>query len=215
MVKRTNVKAVGITLSEVQAGIARDKLGTDAVVHTGSFASLDDLASMTGDSLIDASYMIESLVHTDQPEVTLDAVYRQTVRGGLLVVCDDFPSELLMEIIRGSNGEIAEAQQGNARVRRLAKEFREGWHINTFQTVRQLVEIAARCGWSFVEETDLSRFVVTSRPRDIGARVFALVARYLKLHGSFWQNISGGGALQQLIRRGFVRYKILVLRRSD
>jgi hypothetical protein len=215
MLTHTGVDAVGITLSEVQARIARDKLGSDAAVHTGSFASSNDLASMTGDRLIDASYMIESLVHTDHPEVTLDAVCRQTVQGGLLVVCDDFPSELLMEIVRGGDDEIAETQQGNASVRRLAKEFREGWHINTFQTVRQLVEIAARCGWSFVEETDLSKFVVTSRPRDIGARVFALVARHLKLHGSFWQNVSGGGALQRLIRRGFVRYEILVLRRSD
>lgn len=215
MLSHAEVDIAGITVSEVQARIATARLGRHARVQTGSFSSQADIAGMTSGRRIDAAYMIESFVHADGPDRLFDILFRHSSPGALLIVCDDLPTRELLELTRSDGRPRVPGAGVRKRARLLAGEFRRGWHIHTFESPDDLARRAREHGWELAEETDLSRYVNTNRPRDAGARIFAPIARLLGLNGSFWQNIIGGGALQRLIRRGLVKYELLVFRRSD
>lgn len=226
---RAGFEPVGITLSDVQARIAESRFGRRAVV-TGSFTDVDDLRAMTGGRPVSAAYMIESFVHTSDAQALFSAVGAVGRPGSLLVICDDFPTarlarmtgEITPETAGGNgapaesaSGRIAPADRGGARLRlnrRLAADFQAGWHIHSFRTAGVIAGLARAAGWELVESVDLSRWVVTNRPRDLAARASAGPARRLGLRASWWENVVGGGALQRLIRRRLVEYRVLVFR---
>lgn len=74
--------------------------------------------------------------------------------------------------------------------------------------------MGARTGWELVRAINLSRFVITNRPRDLAARIAAVPARVCGADTSWWRNVIGGAALQRLIRRRLTKYRVLVLRRA-
>jgi hypothetical protein len=221
---RAEVEMGGITLSEVQARLARRRLPAGSRVVAGSFVSEADLRRMAAGRSIHAAYMIESLSHSDRPDQLFAVLSRLTSRGAILVVCDDFPSPRLARQLATTGARDPESQAGRSKgerlspeVRlnlRLAAEFRRGWHIHGFRTASELARLAEPLGWRAVETMDLSRAVITTRPRDLAARLGAGPARLLRSPSRWWENVIGGGALQRLIRRGLVRYQVLVFCRS-
>jgi len=228
MMANAAVETVGITLSEVQARLAARRLARwrlaaggsgatlplTATVHTGSFLCEADLRAMAGRRTIDGAYMLESFVHAHDATQVLDALSGIIAPGGLLIICDDFPTPRLLAQLGRADHEPAHAQRPTRLNRRLAADFRRGWHIHSFMSLPEVQGLAVRSGWTPLSFTDLSPFVNTSRPRDFTARVGALIARPLHLDSSFWDNVAGGAALQRLIRRGLVKYQVLVLRKT-
>jgi hypothetical protein len=183
-------------------------------VHEGSFLSGDDIRRACGDRQADAAYMIESFVHAEHPELLFGHMSERLAPGGVLVICDDFPTPGLVDQL-SRTGDLRRPAGTAQRINlRLAREFREGWHIRTFRSVPGVLDLAADHGLTAVNVIDLTPFVVTSRPRDLIARVSAPAARAAGLSTSFWQNVTGGSALQRLIRRRRVRYTVLVLRKG-
>ena len=214
LLRNTDVQTAGITVSALQARIAAGRLPARARVVEGSFTSEDDLRRMTGGRSIDAAYMIESFVHTDEPENVFRALGRLTAAGGVLIICDDIPTDRLLRDLRLSRALPTRERRQRVRLhQKLAADFRAGWHINGFQSVRQIAEIGLRTGWRLARTVDLSEYVVTTRPRDFIARIAYGPARSIGARGSWWENVIGGSALQRLIRRRLIRYQILVLER--
>ena len=196
------VSTVGITVSDVQAKLARQRVG--ARVVAGSFECREDLARMAAGRSVDAAYLIEAFVHAGDADALFGAIATVCRPGSLLVIIDDFPTPRLL---------AGRADTAAARLnRRLARDFRHGWHIGSFYSAGGVAELAARHGWILVETTDLSPFVVTTRPRDYAARLGSWPARLLGMDGSFYRNIIGGSALQRLIRRRLIRYQRVVFR---
>lgn len=203
MFEHADVETVGITVSPYQAQVAEARLRSRGRVVEGSFTRGADLRRMAGDRALDAAIMIESFVHTAEPEALFRALSRQMKPEGVLIICDDMPTTRLLREIRSPSG--------RARLnRRLAADFRLGWQIAGFRSAREIVRLGAGTGWRLVQSLDLTEYVVTNRPRDYLARAAAGPARLMGLRGHWWQNVTGGAALQRLIRRRLVRYRLLV-----
>jgi tocopherol O-methyltransferase len=208
--QRIDARFVGITLSAVQAAIASTSVSTRASYAVGDFARDDTYRSILGDATLDAAYMIESWNHTADPDRLLQLLSRRIRRGGILVLCDDFPAEAALEY-----------DHLRPRDRRRLDEFIAGWHVHTFLPTERVVARAERYRFHEIETRELTDWVVVGRPRDHLVRVFAGIARIFDAAGfhrlvdrPWWHNIRGGNALQQLEKRGLVRYRFVVLRRE-
>jgi hypothetical protein len=233
----------GVTISPVQAEIAARRRtpdgGTPFPVVVGSFDDPDALRRATDAAAVaaptdtaraapqlDAAYMIESFVHGRDAAATLAAIAEVMNPGGTLLVCDDLPTEELLEITRGSDDANAQPKVTAeatgvrpaatvARIRRSAAEFRAGWHINTFVSASRLAEIAGNHGFLLERDVDLSAYVVVDRPRDHLLRMVAGPAAFLGLNSARWQNVRGGNALQYLEKAGLMEYRLLTFRRTE
>ncbi|MFW5689628.1 MAG: SAM-dependent methyltransferase [Spirochaetota bacterium] len=200
MSERLDAELVGITVSEVQARIGRSLEGAGANLVVGSFESPDDLLLMSRGRPLDAAYMIESFVHARNAETLFARLATACRPGAVLVICDDF---------------VGEAGPDPARTERLVRDFRAGWHATSFVTAEAATAAAYLAGWRRIEAVDLTPYVVTSRPRDIVARMLSHPARAIGARSPLWRNVVGGSALQRLIRSGAARYLLLVFMRSS
>ena len=206
--EHADVETVGITVSPYQARVAEARLRSRGRVVEGSFTSRADLRRMAGGRELDAAIMIESFVHAADPEALFRALSRQMKPEGVLLICDDLPTARLLRETR--------SRSGRARLnRRLAADFGRGWQIAGFRSAREIARIGAGTGWRLVRSLDLTEYVVTSRPRDYLARAAAGPARLMGLRGHWWQNVTGGAALQRLIRRRLVGYRLLVFEKAS
>ena len=220
LMAHADVEATGITLSPYQASLARTRLSGRAsvtasvTVTRGSFTSEADLRRMADGRTLDAACMIESCVHADRIDALFESLGTVMRPDGVLIICDDVPTaRLLRQIATQPSGDTS--LPGHVRLnRRLAADFRWGWHINTFQSVGHFAASGERTGWRLEHSTDLTKYVVTSRPRDVAARIASVPARLVRARASWWRNVIGGSALQRLIRRRLVGYRVLVFRRT-
>jgi len=120
--------------------------------------------------------------------------------GGIMIVVDDFLAVAAQEL-----PEID---------RRHVRTFQEGWRLPGLCTVEELEEESERAGFEVVEIRDLSSLVRLGRPRDMLIAWTAPLFRRLGLDGiPFFGNMIGGNALQVGLRKGFIRYRAVVLRR--
>lgn len=195
---RLHIRGTGVTLSPVQATMARraireQNLGDRVALHEGDYCSLPP-----GIATADLAYAIESFVHGPSP-ARFFAECRRLVRpGGLLVICDD---------MRRPAPTPAAA--------RTIDRFCTGWHVNTLLTTGELRTIARGAGFEHQSTTDLSPFLEIHRTRDrlIGALV-SLVRWFPGRRRAALGPLVGGHALQTCLARGWIGYDLAVFRRS-
>ena len=191
---------VGITISPKQHCVAeglaaRRKLGERCCFVLGDFEREE-----TG-VVADAIVAIESLAHSKSRRDFFAAAIRQLAADGTLLIADDFLAEDLGML--------------DAPARRQVEDFRAGWHLPGLGTVGTCVRIAEERGLLLAGDTDLTGLIRVGRPRD---RIIALLCpliRRLGVHDvPFFGNMTGGNALQNGIREGFVTYRLLRFQRG-
>ncbi|MBN1145792.1 MAG: methyltransferase domain-containing protein [Anaerolineales bacterium] len=185
-----HVQVIGVTNSAVQRQIAAERaesLGLGERCHfiQADFMHLPPLGP------VQAAYAIESFIHAPDPLRFFEAVAGQLAIGGRLVVCDDFLTSAPLD----------------ARANRWVERFREGWQVNSLLPAQQVKDLAQRAGLRLVEEHDLSAYLRPFPP--ILLNLMKLVTR-LPLRSAYWDNLSGGAALQVCIQNGWSEYRALV-----
>ncbi|TVR66399.1 MAG: class I SAM-dependent methyltransferase [Spirochaetaceae bacterium] len=209
---RVHASLAGITLSEVQADLARKRLtrdsdpeSTGALVLAGDFMRAETLESVLharGVEAISAAWMIESFVHAPDADALLRNVADHMRSGGVLMICDDLPTD-----------DLAGSSQRPIYSRWIA-EFRRGWHVQTWLSGGELARRASTAGFTLVDRKDLSSYVRTSPLRGMPVHLAAAAGRIIGATSPAWSNIRGGSALQNLSRTGLVRYQLLTFRRD-
>ena len=212
--RRLNRPVVGITLSSVQAALARRRFGPRVAVTIGSFLDKTALSKMSAGHKVGAAYMVESFTHAENAASLFSRLSDVVEPNGALVICDDFPTLANTVGVRNKATAKGHHMRHHHTTEGLQREFRWGWHINSWITTDQVADAAQDAGWRLENRSDLSDLVLQNRPRDLVARVAAPVARRLGLSGPYWRNVRGGAALQRLIRRRRLRYVMLVFRRQ-
>jgi cyclopropane fatty-acyl-phospholipid synthase-like methyltransferase len=193
---RQPVRGTGITLSPEQAAVGLRRVAGLAL--SGRVAILEgDFANPPPDlPPADLAYAIEAFVHGVSAEAFFAGCARVVRPGGLLVICDD----------------VARPMR-DARAQRAVERFRRGWRVNTLVESDELRRCAASAGFDLVSTTDLTPWLEIGRPRDrLIAALAPLLAR-LPRGASRWPHLLGGSALQECLRRGWVGYELVVLRR--
>ncbi|MCY4662474.1 MAG: methyltransferase domain-containing protein [Acidobacteria bacterium] len=195
LAKRLPIRGTGITLSPVQARLARQRIAAAGVA--------DRVVCLEGDygdlpaavALADAAYAIESFAHAPAPARFFAEAARLLRPGGLLAVCDDF----------------ARPSPEPAAQRAIAR-FRRGWRINTLLDRTALRSLAQAAGFRHLSTTDLTPHLELGRPRDRLVALFVRLFGWLPIEDRFG-HLTGGDALQQCLRRGWIGYDLAWFRR--
>jgi SAM-dependent methyltransferase len=190
--------ATGVTLSGVQAALARERVEQAGLAERVACIEGDFAALPAAIGSADLAFAIESFVHGSDPRAFLGEAARLVRPGGLLIVCDDFL-----------------AGDAPASAQRVLDEFRRGWHVNTLIDGESLRALAAGAGFEHLFTRNLTAWLELGRPRDRAFRAIAPLLRLLPRVSPRLANVSGGAALQTALARGWIRYEFAVFERQE
>ena len=190
------VRVAGITLSRVQAAIARRQ--------SGNGETRGRLAFLVGDFLqlpvlppAAAAYAVEAFVHAADARAFFREISARLQPEGVLLLCDDFlaapPSAL------------------PPAARNWLRRFQVGWQAPSLLAHSEVQELAAREGLRPLFSEDLTPFLHLY-PR-VGLEFMKLITS-VALPSVYWRSHVGGTALQECLRRGWVQYRFLGFRRE-
>lgn len=194
-----DTRFLGVTISprqhDIAARLTRERdLGERCRFIEGDFQSTDLGA------VADLVVAVEAFVHSDSPQRFFAAAAAHLKEGGFAILVDDFLAD---------NSEVGEAARGH--IARL----RAGWKLPTLCTVGECVRSAERCGLRSIRAIDFTDLIRLGRPRD---RLIALMSPLFDKLGltrlPFFGNMVGGNALQIGLRDGFLRYRLVLLRKE-
>lgn len=194
---RLPVRATGVTLSPVQADHARIRIAREGLADRVRVQVADycDLPPDLGPA--DLAYAIESFVHGPDPARFFTECQRLITPGGRLVICDDFR--------RPTDDPAAAA---------VLDRYRRGWHVHSLLTPEELHACAADAGFAHVSTLELTPHLELDRPRDLAIKAFVTLFDWLPLHRTMWGHLTGGDALQTALRRGWLKYDLVVFERQ-
>lgn len=198
LAERLPIRGTGVTLSRVQAGIARERIQAAGVAGRVTCIEGDYCDLPAGCAPADVAYAIESFVHGPDPERFFAQCAGLVRPGGLLIITDDF-----------TRSPAAPAAA------RMIDRFRRGWHVGTLLDRRALQAHARAAGFAHDSTTDLSPFLELRRPRDRAIAAMLSVVRWLPLDASRFDPLVGGSALQTCLAKGWIGYDFAVFRRQD
>ena len=187
------LQATGITLSPLQATMANASAHAKGLQERAQFLTAD-FAALPCLPEADALCAIESFAHAHDPDAFFAMAARQLKAGGRLVLCDDFLARELPQ----------EAASWLQRVR-------QGWHLHNLMTANVCKDLAARHGLRLLHDSNLSAWL-RSFPPPLLWTVSTLTR--LPLRHPYWQNLSGGTALQVCVKRGWSEYHALTWERQ-
>lgn len=196
LTEHLDASVIGVTNSAVQRAYAverADRLGLDGRCRF----LLADFMALPSLGPVNAAYAIESFVHAPEGLRFFQQINPQLVQGGRLVICDDF--------LAGA-GVMQERRAG-----RWLERFQRNWHIHSLVTLERIQEMAQRAGFRLVEATDLSVYLRSLHPALLRAVAWLTQA---PLPWAYWENLSGGAALQVCVMHGWTRYLALIFEKE-
>jgi tocopherol O-methyltransferase len=196
LAERLAVRVTGITLSPLQARLARELAAQRGLQERCRFLEGDFCGPFPADR-VQAAYAIESFSHASSPKGFFARMNELLPPGALLLVCDDFLTHAIP----------AEKEEA-----RWTKRFAAGWRLPSLCTVEEAGSRAGAHGFELVSDEDLTPLLRLT-PRA------ALLFRHLiesspLLKASVRSSLAGGTALQVCQRRGWTRYRFLAFRRN-
>jgi tocopherol O-methyltransferase len=192
-----DVSIVGVTNSAVQQAHAIERTRRLGLEQRCRFL-LADFMDLPAVGHFNAAYAIESFVHVPHATRFFSQVNQRLRLNGRLVICDDFLAAPI------------EAMRDDAR--RWLGRFQHGWHVNTLLTSSAVQELAQRLGFRLVGATDLSPYLRSFHPFVL--RAVSWLAR-LPVRSAYWQNLSGGSALQVCAAHGWTKYLALIFEKES
>ena len=143
-------------------------------------------------------YAVESLIHLPPETEIAPLIASSLAPGGRFLLCDD--------MLNTDRQELSPAG------RRLLDEFSRYWYAPGIRSARDWIGLFERAGLHLLQDEDLSPWLRLFRPRDIAAAALVPLVRGVK--NPWAANIVGGTALQRLLRRKRVAYRLLVFQKS-
>jgi SAM-dependent methyltransferase len=198
LLPRTGGSWHGVTLSATQVAVAERLAAERGLSDRLRFARQSYDAPLP--ARYDAVVAIESLAHSPDPAASLRNLAAHLRPGGVLVLVDDMPRE------------APPAEEAA-----MLAEFRRFWHCPVLPPAARWRALLAAEGLALLHERDL---LPLTRPRteaeldaawaDLSA---ALPAKRAQGFGAVAEGELGGVLLERLMRRGAMRYRLMVAAR--
>jgi cyclopropane fatty-acyl-phospholipid synthase-like methyltransferase len=186
-------RAVGVTISAVQANLARKsarQLGLQDEIH---FAQ-GDFTAVPLESGWDAAYSIEAIFHAPDLQDYFQEASRLLHRGGKLILLDDFQAER----------PLSQAEEN------WLKAYVDGWHLPGMGTVKQLDHLAEIHNLRLVKNDDLTPHLRLRNLPDVLARTIRFLGNHVPIRHAILPSMLGRMALQQCLYMDIVTYRFLV-----
>lgn len=183
------INVTGISISATQIEIANTRVASLASHQHIHFiqADFDALPALRQ---ADALCAIESFVHARDANRFFAQAAATLSLSGRLIICDDFLGESV-------------PKEGLRSVER----FKHGWQLNSLLTVSEVEELASQHGFRLVESHSLTEYL-RGFPRIVRWAISTICA--IPLPWAYWNNLSGGTALQLCVQRRWTEYRALV-----
>ncbi len=204
------VQALGLTISPVQARLARRRAQSLGLPQPAHFVEADFLAPPLVSGL-DLAWSVEAFLHAEDPA----AYFRRSAAllrpGGRLVVCDDFlttspslhPPLLAPELQRQERGR-------GERPGRWLRAFQQGWHVPGLCSLPRVEALARESGLRLERNQDLTPALrLRALPEGLASALLALGQR-IPLRHALLSSMLGSLALQQCLKQGWIEYRFLV-----
>lgn len=180
----------GISNSRQQIDFARQRAAADHLSARCTFLQMDyHRIYKTG--LFNAAVAIESFAHAKDPAQFFASVSSALAESGVFIVFDDFLTD--------AGVSACEDKRAHSNALRWINRVREGWHLSSLIHVQEAVRHAESAGLLLHRNEDLTHFLRQFHP--VLLEPLKLIARLL-LRFPFFENLSGGTALQHCIRKG-------------
>ncbi len=192
---RLPLRGTGVTLSPVQAALARERLRACGVSDRVECreASYDALPPSIPPA--DLAYAIESFAHAPAPARFFAECARLVRVGGVLAICDD-----------------VRRPTSDPRAPRAIARFVRGWRLNAVLLPSEIDALAQAAGFVREATLDLTPYV---EPRTMGDRVLDTLLGWLPLGATPLGPVLGGTALKTCQERGWLGYELAVFRRRE
>ncbi|MFM8321766.1 MAG: methyltransferase domain-containing protein [Chloroflexota bacterium] len=190
LAQRYGLQVTGVTISAVQQRLAERRARELGLQERCRFLQADylDLPAL---GPFRAAIAIESFLHAADAGRFFQQAAAQLAPGGRLVLCDDFLA--------------VRAEQGQATA--WLERFRRGWQVGSLLPPPEVERLAQRAGLRLAACQDLSGWLRLHPPLRLA--LLGWITR-LPLPGAYWQNLSGGTALQVCLQHGWTTYQALV-----
>lgn len=197
LASRTGARGTGVTLSPAQAAIGREAASRQGLsghvkLHVGSY-------DHPPRGPFDVILAIESMAHSDDPAVTLAVLIRELAPDGTLVIVDDMP-------------------EPEARGSPDLGVFQDGWSCPVLWGRSDYLAWFQSMNVRLVDERDLTTDIRPRPPALLAVlRGLNRLGRALVPVGGVRQVLDshlGGLALERLIARGLMRYRLLTVARN-
>ncbi len=191
---------IGVTLSQVQAQIARAHALELNLAHICDFIQADfQFVPVT--SQFDVIVSVEAFAHATAPERYFDQITRLLKPGGQWIVCDDF---LAARALTGLNA-IDQA---------WLAAYQRGWQVPNVRAITWVESIAAEHGLRLADQCDLTPHLrLRALPNPVARALQQIGERLPKVH-PIVPSMLGSLALQNCLKRGLVTYRFLVFEQT-
>lgn len=191
--------ALGLTLSPVQAKLAKDSaqelnLGNQIIFAEGDFTSVP----LANESL-DVIYSVEAVCHAVEPEKYFQEASRLLRKGGRLILVDDYQANRPF-----TKNEI-----------KWLNAYIEGWYVPGVRTIEQTIEFASQNNLNLIKNEELTPYLRLRNLPDVIASTLLFLGNYLPIKHAILPSMLGSMALQQCLYMKIIEYRFLVFEKSD
>jgi SAM-dependent methyltransferase len=185
----------GVTISREQWTYA------NGIAKARGLEGMIDFHLMSYDEAMPGRYnvivAIESLIHSADPQLTLNNLVSSLDAGGRLIIVDDMPVD-----------HVNEADAG------ILADFKRAWRCPLALSAKAWTDLARSSGLRLVEERDLSPLLRPRQEPDLDAAYDDLSSLRTEKAKQGFARLSdaeiGGLHLERMLRRGTIRYVMLV-----
>jgi cyclopropane fatty-acyl-phospholipid synthase-like methyltransferase len=191
--------ALGLTLSPVQAKIAKNSAKELNLQNQILFTEGDFTSVPLANESLDAIYSVEAVCHAVEPEKYLREASRLLRKGGKLILVDDY--------VANRPFTKNESKWLNAYI--------EGWYVPGVRTVDQTVEFANKNNLRLIKNEELTPYLRLRNLPNPLASTLLFLGNLLPIKHAILPSMLGSMALQQCLYMKIVQYRFLVFEKSD
>ncbi|MBL8100687.1 MAG: class I SAM-dependent methyltransferase [Anaerolineales bacterium] len=186
--------ALGLTLSPVQAKLAKDSAKELSLQNQILFAEGDFTTVPLENESLDAIYSVEAVCHAVQPEKYFQETSRLLRKGGKLILVDDYVA----------NRSFTKNES------KWLKAYIDGWYVPGVRMIEKTIEFANKNSLNLIKNEELTSYLRLRNLPDAIASTLLFLGNHLPIKHAILPSMLGSMALQQCLFMKIIEYRFFV-----
>lgn len=186
--------ALGLTLSPVQAKLAKNSANELELQNQILFSEGDFTSVPLANESLDVIYSVEAVCHAVEPEKYFREASRLLRKGGKLILIDDYVA----------NRSFTKNET------KWLKAYIDGWYVPGVRTIDQTLEFANKKNLNLIKNEELTPYLRLRNLPDALASTILFLGNLLPIKHAILPSMLGSMALQQCLFMKIVEYRFLV-----